>query len=339
MRNPAKHLLITFIALLTFFTMTHQARSAEFEIKFSVLAPEGSTWVNTLKEMDKELQAGSNGRLALKIYAGGVSGDEKDVLRKMKINQIHAAGFTGVGLGQIVPSIRVLELPLLFKSYAEVDYVKSKIQKDLESQFDQKGYVLLGWAEAGFVNIFSNKPIKTKADMNGTKWWAWSGDPLVEAMYAALGIVPNTAALPDVMSQLGTNGLDAVYAPPAAAIALQWTSKTKFMTDINLANATGAIVMNKPEFTKLPADLQALLKNTSEKYSNKLVGVVRQENSRSVNALKSNGIQVLSVAPADLDELQKSASSIRPKLVGRLYSQDLLSRVEGLVQEYRKSHP
>ncbi len=315
------------------------AQAAEHEIKFSVLAPEGSTWVNIMKEMDKELQTASGGKLALKIYPGGVSGDEKDVIRKMRIGQVHGAGFTGVGLGDIVPSVRVLELPMLFKNYQEVDYVRNKLSKDFEAQFDQKGFVLLGWAEAGFVNIFSNKPIKSKADMQGTKWWAWEGDPLVKVMYESLGIVPIPLALPDVLTSLQTKLIDAVYGPPLGIVALQWFTKTKYMTDLNLANSTGAMIITKAEFAKLPADQQNLLKTTAAKYSNKLIQSIRQDNAKSIATLKSTGIQSVQVAPADQAELQKSADEVRPKLVGKLYSQDLLNKVQSYLDEYRKAHP
>lgn len=317
---------------------TSTARAAEHEIKLAVLAPEGSTWVNIMKEMDKELQTASGGKLAFKIYAGGVSGDEKDVLRKIRIGQIHAAGLTGVGLGDIVPSVRVLELPMLFKNYQEADYVKSKLQKDFETQFDQKGFVLLGWAEGGFVNIFSNKPIKNKADMSGTKWWAWEGDPLVKTMYETLGIVPIPLALPDVLTSLQTNLIDAVYGPPLAVVALQWFTKTKYMTDMNLANSTGALVISKAEFAKLPPDLQNILKTTAQKYSAKLIAAIRADNAKSVDTLKKNGIQVVPVTPADQAEIEKVSLEVRPKLVGKLYSQDLLTRVQGYIDEYRKGH-
>lgn len=333
-----KRSLITAAALVFLAAFSSQSHAAPQEIKFSILAPEGSTWVNVMKEMDKELQTASGGRLAFKIYAGGVSGDERDVIRKMRINQIHAAGLTGVGLGDIVPAVRVLELPMLFKNYQEADYVKSKLQKEFETQFEQKGYVLLGWSEAGFVNIFSNKPIKSKADMSGTKWWAWEGDPLVKAMYDSLGIVPIPLALPDVLTSLQTNLIDAVYGPPLGVIALQWFTKTKYMTDLNLANSTGAMIMSKVEFSKLPPDLQSLLKTTADKYGNKLIQSIRQDNARSVETLKKNGIQVVAVSPADQAELEKAALDVRPKLVSKLYSQELLNRVQSLVEEYRKTH-
>ncbi len=339
MKSLKKILLSSLAAAFLATCSLTSLKAAEHEIKFSVLAPEGSTWVNIMKEMDKELQTASGGKLALKIYPGGVSGDEKDVIRKMKIGQIHAAGFTGVGLGDIVPSIRILELPMLFKNYQEVDYVRNKLSKDFETQFDQKGFILLGWAEAGFVNIFSNKPIKSKADMQGTKWWAWEGDPLVKVMYESLGIVPIPLALPDVLTSLQTKLIDAVYGPPLAVVALQWFTKTKYMTDLNLANSTGAMIMTKAEFAKLPPDLQNILKTTAAKYSAKLIQSIRQDNAKSIATLKGAGIQSVAVAPNDQAELQKAADSVRPKLVGKLYSQDLLNKVQAYIDEYRKAHP
>ena len=171
--------------------------------------------------------------------------------------------------------------------------------------------------------------------MAGTKWWAWEGDPLVRAMYDSLGVVPIPLALPDVLTSLQTNLIDAVYAPPLAAIALQWFTKTKYMTDLPLANSTGAMIISKREFAKLPPDLQSLLKTTTEKYSAKLIQAIRQDNAKSINTLKKNGIQIVSVTSNDKAELEKTALEVRPKLVGKLYSQELLNKVQQLLEEYR----
>jgi TRAP-type C4-dicarboxylate transport system substrate-binding protein len=310
--------------------------AADYEIKLSVLAPEGSTWVKVLEEMNQELQTQSGGKLALKIYAGGVSGDEKDVLRKMRIGQVHAAAFTGVGLGEIVPAVRILELPMLFRNYNEVDHVKVKLQPQFEKDFEAKGFVLLGWSEAGFVNIFSNKPIRNKADMQGVKMWAWEGDPLVKAMYETLGIVPIPLALPDVLTSLQTNLIDGVYGPPVGIIALQWFTKVKNMTNVNLANSTGALLITKAQFNKLPPDLQTLLKTTAKKYSQQLVQKIRAENQTSVGVLQKNGIQIIAVAPADVQEMIKVSEAVYPKLAGSLYPAALLEQVKGYIAEVRK---
>jgi len=332
-----RKLSLALVALFSIFLIQGVARAqAEHEIKLSVLAPEGSTWVKVLEAMNQELQTKTGGKVALKIYAGGVSGDEKDVLRKMRIGQVHAAAFTGVGLGEIVPAVRVLELPMLFRNYQEVDYVKGKLQPEFEKQFDAKGFVLLGWAEAGFVNIYSNKPIKNKDDMKGVKMWAWEGDPLVRAMYETLGIVPIPLALPDVLTSLQTNLIDGVYGPPLGVMVLQWNTKTKYMTDVNLANSTGALVMSKAEFNKLAPDQQAALKEVAQKYGQELVQKIRADNQSAIATLKKNGMEIVPVDAAAKQEMTTLSESVYPKLAGSLYSPALLQQVKGYIAEVRK---
>jgi len=305
------------------------------EIKVAVIAPEGSTWVNVLKEWNKALEAKTSGRVKLTIYAGGVSGDEKDVIRKMQIGQIHAAGFTGVGLGSIYPSVRIFELPLFFKNYDEVDYVTGKFQKQMEEGFAKKGYVLLGWAEAGFVNIFSNAPIKSQKDMQGVKMWAWEGDPLVGAMYDAFKIVPVPLSLVDVLTALQTNMISAVYAPPLGAIAMQWHAKTKYVTNLNLADSTGALLMSKREFDKLsPGDQQAL-KDTAREYCKKLVTLTRADNAKSITALKNQGLVFVNVDPKEAMNLETVSSSVWNSLAGKLYTPQMLMDAKKYLAEAR----
>lgn len=309
--------------------------AAENEIKLSVLAPEGSTWVKVMEQMNQEIQVQSDGKLALKIYAGGVSGDERDVLRKMRIGQVHAAAFTGVGLGQIVPSVRILELPMLFRSYEEVDFVKGKLQPQFKKLFSAKGFELLGWAEAGFVNIFSNKPIKNKEDMAGVKFWAWEGDPLVKAMYKALGITPIPLSLPDVLTSLQTKLIDGVYGPPLGIIALQWFTKVKNMTNIDLANSTGALIITKKAMNKLPPDQQKILRDAAKKYSDILVAKIRVENKQAVDQISKAGIQVIDLDDKAKEEIISVSESVYPKLAGKLYSPALLSQVKTLLAQKR----
>jgi TRAP-type C4-dicarboxylate transport system substrate-binding protein len=273
--------------------------------------------------------------MKLTIYAGGVAGDEKDVIRKIQIGQLHAAGFTGVGLGTIYPAVRIFELPLFFKNYDEVDYVTGKLQKKMEDGFASKGYVLLGWAEAGFVNIFSNTPIRSQKDMQGVKMWEWAGDPLVKAMYDGFKIVPVPLSLVDVLTALSTNMISAVYAPPLGAIAMQWHGKTKYVTEVNLADSTGALLMSKKEFDKLaPAD-QKILKDTAREFSKKLVAATRADNARSTVALKKQGLQFVTIDPAELASLTKISEGVWDKLAGQLYPAELLAEAKSYLAEYR----
>ena len=225
----------------------------------------------------------------------------------------------------------MLELPFLFSSYTQVDSAKRAIQKELEDQFKAKGFILLGWSDAGFVNIFSNKPIKSAEDLKGVKMWIWEGDPLAKAMADALGINGNPLGLPDVLTSLQTHLIDAVYGPPAGVVALQWFTKVKFMTRVNLANSVGALLISSAEFAKLSPDLQNLLKTTSEKYTQILTQKVRAENDAAIATLKNNGIQVIEVTPDEVNKLRDLSKSVRTKLAGQLYTPALLQKVEASV--------
>lgn len=306
------------------------------ELKLALVAPEGSTWAKVMDEWNKELIQKTNGALKLKIYFGGVLGDEKDVIRKMQIGQVHIGGFTGLGLGIVNPSVRVLELPMLFNSYEEADYVTRQIQPRLETGFEKKGFVLLGWAETGFVNIFSNRPIGKREDMDGMKMWMWEGDPLVKALYDRFGIVPIPLALPDVLTSLSTNLIDAVYAPPLGAIALQWFTKTKYMTDLKLADSTGGILITRRAMQSLPAAHQQVLKATARKYARVLVERTRADNEKSYKTLSQSGIKTVNVSTDEIERIREASRDVWKNLVGQLYSQELLDATTKALSEKRQ---
>ncbi len=315
---------ITVLAMVMMFMLVSGSAHAVNEIKIAILAPEGSTWHKVMTAWDKELREKSAGRLGLKIYAGGVLGDENDVIRKMRIGQVHAAGFTGLGLGIINPNARVLELPMLVQSYAEADAVAEKIWPKIEPGFEQKGFVVLGPAETGFVNIFSNKPIASQADLKGMKMWAWEGDQLVGAMYAAFQVVPIPLPITDVLTSLQTKLIDAVYAPPLGAIALQWFTQTKYVTNLKLSDSTGGIVMTKAAFNALPPADKEILKSTGKKYARKLVEAIRADNDKSYSTLTQAGLKTVEVSAEETARIKETSRQVWDKLVGKLYSKELL---------------
>jgi TRAP-type C4-dicarboxylate transport system substrate-binding protein len=184
MKNLA---IVSFVAVVAIFIAGATVHAAPTVIKIAVVMPEGSTWTNTLHEFAGAVDKQTGGDVKIEIYAGGVSGDEVDVLRKMRVNRLHAGGFSGVGLGLVLPEIRVLEAPLLFDNYDEIDYVKEKMFDEFAGRFEKKGYVLLGFAEAGFVYLFSKQPMDSVASMQKSKMWVWKGDRVAENFLGAFG--------------------------------------------------------------------------------------------------------------------------------------------------------
>lgn len=305
------------------------------EIKLATIAPAGSSWDKIVTAMNNELKGRTGGKLAFRVYPGGTQGDEKDVVRKMRIKQLHAGGFTGNGLGQISPELRVLELPFLYANGAEIDYVVSRMTPQMEAALAKGNppVVLLGWAEAGFVYIYSNKPIRRLEDLKGTKVWQWEGDPLAAATFKSLGVSPVPLAITDVLPALSTNMIEAVYGPPLGALALQWASKVKFMTDLPIVNSLGALVMLQEEFKRLSLDQQKAVKEVSAKYCREIVVQTRKDNTQAVEEMKRLGVQVVSVDPADRAPIIEAAKGVWQDQAGKLYTGEQLTSVQKLVAE------
>lgn len=317
--------LVGIFAALLFTASVHAV-----ELKIATLAPQGTSLYKGLEAAANDINTKTGGKVTVKIFGGGVQGDEKDVVRKIRYGQLDGAALTGVGLGLIDPQIRVLELPFLFKDSAQVDKVYSGMKDYFVKAFDSKGFILMGWAEVGFVKIFSNKSITKRSDLDGMKMWMWEGDPLAESMYKAMGVTPVPLAITDVLTSLQTHLVDAAYAPELGALAFQWQTKTKFMTDVNFVNGTGAIILSKAAWDKVGGS-KAVVQQIINDASAKLVVQSRQDNMTSKQAIQSAGLKIVNLEPAAATELQDIGKEVRNDLVGKLYSQELLDRVLSLL--------
>lgn len=196
------------------------------QIKLAVLVPEGTTWGNSLKKLSKEIEAATNSEVSFKIYYGGVAGDEPDVIRKIRIGQLHGGIFTGKTLGDIYGDARAMEIPFTFyNDQAKATKTLNKLAPGFNQGLKSKGFINLGFYEIGQVYVVSTKKISNLNELKGVKIWSWEGDPLVEAMLESLDLVSVPLALPDVLSSLSTGIINAAYAPPLAILALQWHTK------------------------------------------------------------------------------------------------------------------
>lgn len=314
---------------------TLQLSAQQYTIKFATLAPEGSTWINVMKEYDQVIRKESGGRLGFRIYPGGVAGDEKDVLRKIRLGQFQSAGITGVGIGEIAKSARILDAPFLFKNHAEVDYVLEQYDAELRKEFESGGYVLLGWAEVGFIYVFTNTPVTKVDDIRKVKMWQWEGDPVAEATFKAFGINPIQLSITDVLTSLQTGLINAMYISPLAGVSLQWYTATKYMLDYPLTNSSGAVVVSKKDFDKMPPDLQEILLRNGKQLMRKLTELSRQDNLKSLDVLKKNKITFTKPDAKEVPQYEEIGRSARRLMVGKLFSEDLLKRVEQSVANFR----
>ncbi len=328
--------ILVVIAVLAVWVST--ATAQQYTVKFATLAPEGSTWLNIMREFDKAVREQSGGRLGFKMYAGGVAGDEKDVIRKIRLGQYHAGGFTGVGLGEIAKEVRIMDAPFLFKSSDEADFIAQKFDAQFRKAFEDGGFVLLGWAEVGFVYVYSDRPVYSPDDLKNTKMWMWEGDPIAQAAFQAIGISPIQLSITDVMTSLQTGMINTVYTSPMGLIALSWFTRVKYMMGEPLAISNGAVVISKKMFDGLPKDLQDILLTNGKKYFRDLTLASRKENKEAIETLKKRGIEVTDPPKSVAAQFETTGQKARRLLVGKLFPQQFLDDVEGAVAAYRKEH-
>jgi TRAP-type transport system periplasmic protein len=333
----SKHLIsLSLIALFVIGITNLHAEKPAHEIKFASLAPDGSSWMNQMHRLDEDVRSATNGKVGFKLYPGGVQGDEPDVLRKMRFNQLHAAGFTGNGLGEILPEVRILELPFFFRDKEEIDYIMDQYTDRFDDAFREKGYVLLGWTEVGYVYFFANTPIHNLDDLKGIKVWTWQGDPLAAALFEALDITPVPLSITEVMTALQTGMIDAVYTSPMAAISLQWFTRTKYMNTHPLTNSMGAILLSKKIWDTLNETEQTQLLEISRSHLRQLTLSTREDNAKSIEQLEKAGLTMIPPPAEDvLKQYEVVGVKVRENLVGKLYSEELLAEISESLNTYR----
>jgi len=297
------------------------------EIKIATLAPYGSAWAKIMEEGGRRLETETQGRVKLRYYFSGSQGDERDVVRKMKLDQLDGAALTAVGLGILSPSVFVLELPYLFTTDQQIDHVRDKLGAELESDLEKAGYVLISWGDVGWVHSFFTVELKSPSDLGKIKFWEWTDDPISREMFKILGVNAVPLGVPEVLQALQTNSIQALSAPPLAAVALQWYTKLKFMTDRPPSYAVGALVVKKAVLARLtPADREVLLRSGRE-MGVKLTAAVRRDGERATKAMVKSGIVLIHVPDDAQAKLVAAGKEVWTRLAGKLYSKELLDRV------------
>lgn len=329
--------LLTLVFLLILGVAQHAAAET---IKLATLAPKGSSWMNSFTAMEKELATKTDGAIKIRFYPNGVQGDELDVIRKMRAGLLHAGAMTATGLGEIHKEVLILQLPRMFKTYEELDYVRDALREEFDRAFADNGYILLGWGDIGYYYMFSNQPIDTLETLRSpnVKMWARSSDRIGLEFTKQADVANVPKEVSQVLSALHSGQVNAVTTSPYACVALQWYPKLKYMTNLPVNIGVGATLITKETFDRLSSEQQQMLRKTAAKHHAELILKIRKDNAAAIEALqKKAGIKMVEFEPAAREELDKIASETHNALVGEIYSQALLAQINALLREYRES--
>lgn len=315
------------VLLLSLFFFIQSAHAVT--LKVGVLAPEGTNWAKSLKKMAKEIKEATNKKVKLKIYYGGAQGDEPDVLRKVRVGQLHGGIFTGKTLGDINGDVRVLEIPFTFYGDREKALATTqKLAPFLNTKFDKENFVNLGFFEIGLVYFVSQKDTGNISSLNGLKIWSWEGDKLVSSMIETMKLISVPLPLPDVLSSLSTGIVEAAYAPPLGILSLQWNTKVKYLVDFPIAYSVGAFLVSKKGWKKVKPEHQKIVKEITSRYVNEINKVNAKDNQDALAAMKAMGISFLEFPKTDVEKGKEIRAKIVDKLTGKLFSKEALGKLE-----------
>jgi TRAP-type C4-dicarboxylate transport system substrate-binding protein len=315
------------------------AADAKVTLKLATLAPEGSTWWKSLRKLGDEWTRITDGEVQVRIYAGGVVGNESSMVRKMNIGQLHGGQITNVGLAMYDEGPQVIQTPMLIRTDAELDYVMKGMIPTFEARLLKKGIVALNWGDAGWVHLFTAEKMIVPADAGNFKMYTYEGDPEAVTLYSAMGFQPVVLASTDVMPSLQSGLINAFPSTRLGALALQWFALSKNMLDVPWAPLVGATVLTEAGWNAIPEEHRAECKAAAVRIGAEMSETIRKQDRRAVGVMEKYGLVVNKVDDAARAEWMKVGESTWPIMRGGLVPEDVFDQARALVEEHRAANP
>lgn len=319
------------------------ARPKRIRMKIATLAPAGTPWMKAMRAVSDYVEEKSGGRVKFNYYAGGVMGDEPDVIRKMKMGVIQGAGITLAGVRLTVPEFQVMELPFLFpnRNYAETDYVYGKTFEYFEKAAWEHGYKLITISEAGFAHFWTKDKVDSLTqDFPRQKVWQWEGDPVMLEISRSLGVNPVSLPLPETLTALQTGMIDAFYGTPLHVLSFQWNKYVDTVYTPSLFYTPAFFIFTKKAWESLPEDIQALLYDeTAEKIKIEYIQKIHDADEAALKALAtSGGVKVVEIPPEELAKIREKTLKVWDSLAGDMFPKSILEEVKQHLQDFRSQN-
>lgn len=305
------------------------------QLRIGTLAPKNSLYHRQLLEVGEAWRNAQGGGKVL-VYPDGSQGGETDMVRRMRIGQLQGGLLSVAGLEAIEPSIAALQLmPLMFRSWDEVDYVREKLRAGMEQKFLDKGFVILAWGDAGWVRFFSKQPAASPAEFKGMKFFAWGSESAQQEIMKSLGYTPVPLEVSDILPAIQTGMINAVPSTPYFALATQIYTGAPYMLDLNWAPIVGALVITRKAWDEMSPAAQAAVKGAGARAGENMRVQARKEVDEAVEAMKKRGLTVTKPNAEQMKAWRKLADELYPRLRGRLVPADTFDEVVRHLEAYR----
>jgi TRAP-type C4-dicarboxylate transport system substrate-binding protein len=322
--------------LLTGSLLFSTAAPGAVQLKIATVAPDGSQWMQDLRAAADEIKIATEGRAAIKFYSGGVMGNEKKVLRKIRIGQLQGGMFTANGLTERYSDIAIYGLPLVFRSEEEVTWVREKMDPILTKGLDEAGFVSFGFATAGFAKIMGREPVTRLEDLRGRKIWVPEGDQISYVAMQSFGLSPVVLPITDVLTGLQTGLLEFIATPAIGAVVLQWYTKIKYVTDLPLAYAIGIMAIDKRAFSHLSESDQVIFRDIMSRTYRAADKQGWLDDAHAEEALRANGLQMITLEESEIALMRKAAADANQKMAADgVFAPELLDQLKFHLKEFR----
>lgn len=305
--------------------------------KIATEYPDGNAVLNELRDAGKRIETATEGRIKLKIYPGGVMGDGSAVRRKIRIGQLHGTFIHSGGLSHDYKNAQVLNAPLLFRDFAEVDAVRSQLDQEINQGFIDNGWQTFGLIEGGFAYAMTTVEVADMATLKNQKLWLPANDPLSAEIARAFEINPIALNIGDVLTALQTGAINAIVTPPVGAITLQWYSKTGFLTDAPFMYTYGVIALSEKSLRGVSDNDLDVLTEELTLTSQRLDQYAREDNLKAFAALSALGIQIVPLSDSLRTDIETDAQEATEKLIAASeFDQDIYDRIQSILNQHRQ---
>jgi len=312
------------------------AAAGPIVVKMATVAPEGSQYHLILKEMAEAWKSASGGAVEVRLYPGSVAGDDVDVIRKMRLGTLNAALLTSTGVAAVDRSVYALEIPMLYGSYEEIDYVLGKMAQGLEAALEAKGFVILNWVDGGWVRFFTKTPVARPDDLKPLKLFAWAGDPEAIEIWKSSGFNPIPLPSTEISTALQTGLVSALPTTPQAAVLLQWYTHARNMTDVRWNILLGATLISKATWEKIPAASRPALLAAARDAGRRLREETRKAGQRDVEAMQKRGLNVVAIDAAGEALWRATAESAYDRIRGKIIPAEAFDEARRHVADFRR---
>lgn len=324
------------LAILASLLIPLSAQAQMVQLRIASVVPKNSLYHQSILELGESWRAAQGAGARFAVFTDGSQGGEAEIVRRMRIGQLQGALISVVGLRDIEPSIAALQnLPLLFRSWEEIDYVRDKMRIGMEKRFLDKGFVVIGWGDAGWVRFFSKEAAFSPTDFKGRKFFAWGSEPEQQAIMKSLGYIPVALETGDALAAIQTGMIDVLPSTPYFALATQVFGTAKNMLDINWAPIVGALVVTQKAWDGMSPAAQDALRKAGEKAGIAMRNQARKEVDEAVAAMQKRGLTVNRPNETQMREWNTLAEQLYPRIRGAMVPAETFDEVFVHLRAYR----